>query len=389
MIFIFFVLRIHKIQFVYTSIYQKNGPFGKQLVRKLREGGCGDLSTPHMPRVRPPPSCAPGVTNGDVPLGWVAGVGDCGLLGIGRFKVFYYLRYMAYRTLLLVITCITLFSCSNKPTLKKLQKNIETKLAETQGDFAVAFKDLSTGEELLINDQTFFHAASTMKTPVMIEVYKQAAAGKFSLTDSVTVKNLFRSIVDSSLYTLDSADDSEKELYRHIGEKRTLYKLVYDMIINSSNLATNMVIEMVDARNVTQTMRQLGAKHIQVLRGVEDNKAYRKGLNNITNAYDLMVIYEKMARGEIVDSASCQAMIDILLDQQFNDKIPALLPKEVKVAHKTGNINGVEHDSGIVILPNGKKYVLVLLSKNLVHEDKGIKAMAEISKMINDYASRP
>lgn len=336
-----------------------------------------------------PPGCAPGVTNGDVPSGRVAGVEDCGLLGIGRFNVFYYLRYMAYRTLLLVITCITLFSCSNKPTLKKLQKNIETKLAETQGDFAVAFKDLSTGEELLINDQTFFHAASTMKTPVMIEVYKQAAAGKFSLTDSVTIKNLFRSIVDSSLYTLDSADDSEKELYRHIGEKRTLYKLVYDMIINSSNLATNMAIEMVDARNVTQTMRQLGAKHIQVLRGVEDNKAYRKGLNNITNAYDLMVIYEKMARGEIVDSASCQAMIDILLDQQFNDKIPALLPKEVKVAHKTGNINGVEHDSGIVILPNGKKYVLVLLSKNLVHEDKGIKAMAEISKMIYDYASRP
>jgi Beta-lactamase class A len=310
----------------------------------------------------------------------------CGRMSFGYF---FYLRHMAYRSFLLAITCIALFSCSNEPTLKKLQKNIESKLAETQGDFAVAFKDLSTGEELLINDQSFFHAASTMKTPVMIEVYKQAAEGKFSLNDSFPVKNLFRSIVDSSLYALDSADDSEKELYRHLGEKRTLYQLVYDMIINSSNLATNMVIELVDARNVTQTMRQLGARHIQVLRGVEDSKAFRKGLNNVTNAYDLMVIYEKMAKGEIVDSASCQAMIDILLDQQFNEKIPALLPKNVKVAHKTGNIKGVEHDSGIVFLPNGKKYVLVLLSKNLVHEEKGVKAMAEISKMIYNYASRP
>jgi beta-lactamase class A len=280
-------------------------------------------------------------------------------------------------------------SCSNQMTIEKLTTKIEKRLGEQQGDFAVAFKDLSTGEELLINDQTFFHAASTMKTPVMIEVYKQAKAGKFSLNDSIMVRNLFRSIVDSSLFQLDSTDDSQKELYNHLGEKRTLYTLVYDMIISSSNLATNMVIELVDARNVTQTMRELGAKHIQVLRGVEDSKAYQKGLNNITNAYDLMVIYEKMAKGEIVDSASCQAMIKILLDQQFNEVIPAQLPKDVKVAHKTGNINGVQHDTGIVFLPNGKKYVLVLLSKNLVHEDQGIKAMAEVSKMIYDYASRP
>jgi len=163
---------------------------------------------------------------------------------------------------------------------------------------------------------------------------------------------------------------------------------VYDMIIMSSNLATNMVIELADARQVTQTMRQLGAKHIQVLRGVEDSKAFQKGLNNITNAYDLMLIYEKMAKGEIVDSASSNAMINILLDQKFNEVIPARLPKDVKVAHKTGNINGVQHDTGIVFLPNGKKYVLILLSKNLQQEDKAIKAMAEVSEMIYQYVNR-
>jgi len=280
-------------------------------------------------------------------------------------------------------------ACSNRMTLNKLQDHIKSKLAEQPGDFAVAFKDLTTGETILINDQQYFHAASTMKTPVMIEVYKQAAAGVFSLNDSFVLKNEFKSIVDSSTFSLNARDDSEKELYQHLGEKRSLYNLVYEMIINSSNLATNMVIELVNAKQVTQTMRQLGASHIQVLRGVEDSKAFEKGFNNVTTAGDLLVIFEKMAKGEIVDSASSQAMIRILLNQQFNEIIPARLPSTVKVAHKTGNITNVQHDSGIVFLPDGRKYVLVLLSKNLHKEDQAIKAMAEVSEMIYKYESNP
>jgi beta-lactamase class A len=136
-------------------------------------------------------------------------------------------------------------------------------------------------------------------------------------------------------------------------------------------------------------MRQLGAQHIQVLRGVEDTKAFDKGLNNITTANDLLLIYEKMARGEIVDSASSQAMIKILLNQQFNEIIPAQLPSAVKVAHKTGNISGVQHDSGIVFLPDGRKYVLVLLSKNLQHEEQAVKTMASVSEMIYSYVTDP
>ncbi|MET3883737.1 beta-lactamase class A [Chitinophagaceae bacterium OAS944] len=289
----------------------------------------------------------------------------------------------------LICSLFLLCACSNRMTLHKLKDEISAKLAEQPGDFAVAFKDLTTGDSLLINEQTFFHAASTMKTPVMIEVYKQAAAGIFNLNDSITLRNEFKSIVDSSSFILNANDDSEKELYKHLGEKRTLYSLVYDMIISSSNLATNMVIELVNARKVTQTMRQLGAHKIQVLRGVEDSKAFAKGLNNVTTAKDLMVIFEKMARGEIVDSASSQAMIKILLNQQFNEIIPARLPKDVKVAHKTGNITNVQHDSGIVLLPNGKKYVLVLLSKNLKKEEQAKKAMAEVSEMIYKYVTAP
>ena len=289
---------------------------------------------------------------------------------------------------ILAAAIVLISSCtSSRKALRTLQSDIDKEISGKKGTFAVAFKDLKTGKEIKINDKETFHAASTMKTPVMIEVYKQAAEGKFSLTDSIELKNEFKSLVDGSPYSLDSADDSEYELYKHIGEKRTISALLYQMIIVSSNFATNLIMQKVGAQNVTQSMRQLGAKDIQVLRGVEDNKAFEKGLNNTITAHDLMLIFEKIAKGEAVNAEASQAMINILLDQKFNEIIPALLPTDVKVAHKTGSITHVHHDSGIVILPGGRKYVLVLLSKDWDDEKLTIQTMANISLLIYKYVT--
>lgn len=277
-------------------------------------------------------------------------------------------------------TSMTQAQTNSEPST--LLQKIQDRLAAEKGEFALAFHDLQTGEQLLLNEKTIFHAASTMKTPVMIEVFKQAAAGKLSLQDSITVKNAFKSIVDGSPYQLNPADDSELELYKKTGTKVTLSELVYQMIIQSSNLATNMVIEMVDGKQVTKTMRELGANDIQVLRGVEDGKAFAKGLNNVVTAYDLMLIYTAMAEGRLVNREACDRMIRILLDQQHNTIMPAYLPKDVKVAHKTGSITGVHHDSGIVYLPDGRKYILVILSRKLEDSDAATEAMARVSEMI-------
>ena len=160
------------------------------------------------------------------------------------------------------------------------------------------------------------------------------------------------------------------------------------MIIWSSNLATNLVIERVGAQNVTQTMRELGAKDIQVRRGVEDNKAFAQGLNNTTTAYDLMVIFDKIANGQAVSSEASKAMITTLLDQKFNTVIPAKLPKAVKVAHKTGSVKGVRQDSGIIFLPDGRKYVLVLLSKGIQDDAVTCTAMATLSEWIYQYMTQ-
>ncbi|HEY5746630.1 MAG TPA: serine hydrolase [Chryseolinea sp.] len=288
---------------------------------------------------------------------------------------------------LLVAATAASFSCQSDHD--KVKETITQALAGQPGTFAVAFKDLSNGEEIFINERMPFHAASTMKTPVMIEVFKQAAEGKFSLNDSIVIKNEFKSIVDGSPYSLTEDDDSEFELYRQIGKKRTLQSLVYEMITVSSNLATNIVIEWVDAKKVTQTMRDLGAKDIQVLRGVEDDKAFQEKLNNTVTAYDLMLIFEKLAKGEVVNPEASKAMIAILLDQKYNDIIPAKLPRDVKVAHKTGWIKGLHHDSALVILPDGRQYVLVLLSKDLKDEKAAVETLNDVSKTLYDYmASR-
>jgi beta-lactamase class A len=289
---------------------------------------------------------------------------------------------MAKHLIGFLVISFSFASCDKKQSPEELRKLITEEFSQQPGKFAVAFKDLTTGEEVLINEHELFHAASTMKTPVMVEVYKQVAEGKFSLKDSILIKNEFKSIVDSSLYSLNVKDDSDTLIYNHIGEKRTVYALMYDMIIVSSNLATNLIIELVDAKNVTNTLRSIGANDIQVLRGVEDSKAFEAGMNNQVTAYDLMLLFEKIDKEELVNSEASMAMMDILLNQQFNDIIPAYLPKEVKVAHKTGWITGVHHDSGIVFLPDGRKYVLVMLSRDLSDEDAGVKAMATVSKMI-------
>lgn len=283
-------------------------------------------------------------------------------------------------SVLILAIVLVQFSCVSRK--EKLKKEIEAVLLKQEGTFAVAFRDLRSREEIMINEHDSFHAASTMKTPVMIEVFKQVAEGKIALTDSITIKTEFKSIADGSPFQLDSLDDSEHDLFRHVGEKRPLSDLVYRMIIKSSNLATNIIIDLVDAKKVTETMRRMGAQDIQVLRGVEDSKAYALGKNNTTTAYDLMVIFEKIAKGEAVNPEASKAMTEILLDQTYNTIIPAKLPSDVKVAHKTGWITGLNHDSAIVLLPDGRSYVLVLLSKGLKDEKAAVEAMATVSEMI-------
>ena len=274
---------------------------------------------------------------------------------------------------------LLLFSCNESVDYPSLQNNIEKIIKSEKGKFAIAFKNLEDGQVILINEMEEFHAASTMKTPVMIEAFKKSFENKISLDDTILVKNEFISIVDGSLFKLSSFDDSDKKTYERIGGHLSLRELIYEMITISSNFATNLVIDYIGHEDINMTMRDLGAQDINVLRGVEDIKAYNKGLNNTTTALDLLKIYENLALGRVINTKLSQKMVDILKDQKYDDIIPKYLPKEIEIAHKDGWVSGTRHDSGIVFINDEKKYVLVLLSKNLEDEIKGADILAKVS----------
>lgn len=262
-----------------------------------------------------------------------------------------------------------------------LNKKIQKLISQKEGMFGVAFKDLQSGDTLYINAHEYFHAASTMKTPVMLEVFNQIKQDKFKIIDSILVKNDFESIVDKSRYSLSLNDDSDDILYDKIGKKMTVYDLVYQMMTVSSNLATNLLIDKIGSENVMKQLSDLKIKENIVLRGVEDQKAFDAGLNNVTTPFGLLQVFEYIATTQ----KNNKTMMDILFAQKFNEIIPAQLPKNVKVAHKTGSITGVQHDSGIVYLPDGRKYILILLSKNLKNSKEGVETLATVSKLIYDY----
>lgn len=288
---------------------------------------------------------------------------------------------MLQRSVLILIG-LSLGSCDKKIDYNMLEKKIVSEFNDETGNFALAFKNLDDGKEILINENEIFHAASTIKTPVMIEFYKQLYQGKLSLEDTLQIKNEFKSIVDGSIYKLSEFDDSDKNTYNKLGQYYSINNLIYEMITISSNFATNILIEYIGANNVTKSMKEIGALNIDILRGVEDIKAFELGLNNTTSAKDLLIIYEGLAKGKIINNESSAIMIDILKDQKYDDIIPRYLPKNIEVANKTGMITGVHHDSGIVFLKDGRKYVIVLLSKNMSDMESGTEMMARISELI-------
>jgi len=271
--------------------------------------------------------------------------------------------------------------------LDSLSDAIRSRIAvEPAAIVAVSYRDLETGESLDIAAETVFHAASTMKIPVMIEVLKRAQAGAFSLDQEILLVNQFASLADGSPFSLNAADDGDSVLYSRIGERVTVRELLRRMITRSSNLATNQLIELVGAAHVTTTARELGARHLSVLRGVEDQKAFDKGMINTTTSADLATLLEAIEKGTVLSSSSSSEMRDILLAQEFNEKIPAGLPPGTKVAHKTGEITAVSHDAAVVYPPGRKPYVIVVLTKGIRDSKASGTLIADISHLVWDHA---
>jgi beta-lactamase class A len=267
-----------------------------------------------------------------------------------------------------------------------LLQKIETRVARDSGAYVgVAYMDLGSADTLFINPDSSFHAASTMKVPVMIELFRRANTGSFRMDQGLMMVNQFASLADGSPYSLDIGSDSDSSLYHRIGDRVRVDSLLRLMITRSSNFATNTLITLVGADAITKTMRDLGAERIQVRRGVEDGKAFQAGLNNTTTARDLAIILRAIEEGKAAPPDATRQMLAIMLAQEFNEKIPAGLPPGIRVAHKTGDIIAVSHDAAIVYPPGRKPYVLVVLTKGITDGAKSAKLIADISSLVYSH----
>lgn len=251
---------------------------------------------------------------------------------------------------------------------------------------AVAVHDLDTDKEIHINADESFHPASTYKVHVMMEVFHQAQQGLLSLEDRLRITNSFTSIADGGKFSLVESDDAEQTLYPRVGVSESIAELTRLMIVRSSNLATNILLEKLGTKNVNDFIRALGIQGVSVIRGIEDNAAFGRGMNNSATARGLTQTMTLIAERKVVSKEDSDKMIEIMIRQEFNESIPALLPQSVKVAHKTGWTGIVYHDTGIVFPDGQKPYAISIMTRGFA-EDKPDEAhdfMANVSKIVYD-----
>jgi beta-lactamase class A len=276
---------------------------------------------------------------------------------------------------------------SREDTLRREIERIEKESGAKS--VAVALKDFETGLELHYHSDRWFHAASTIKVPILLGVFAAIDRGDLLPHSRVHVRNRFLSVVESIPFRVESGRDANSAVHNAIGKMMRVDELAYHMITTSSNLATNLLLAVIGPDSVNKTLEQLKlADGIDLKRGVEDELAFEKRINNMVTADGLLRILVMLAEGKAFSPGLSRRMMDILHGQEFNQGIPARLPKAARVAHKTGEISTVAHDAGVVYLPKRKPYVLVVLSEWDPDVSGRSRTIAAISHTIYETLTR-
>lgn len=283
---------------------------------------------------------------------------------------------------LLSITCfLSLAAClyaqdANRELLRrKLAAEIEKIAGSHDGVMGVAIKDLTTGEDILINDQLTFPTGSSIKIPILIELQKQAAAGKFKLTDQHWVEK--KDQVGGSGVLAQFSDHASQ---------LSLNDLAVLMIVLSDNSATNMLIDQVGMAGVNRTLDELGLTQIRLRRKMIDPAASARGDENTATPRAAMMLMEKLYRGQVGDRRLSDEVLKMLKIRK-SSPIPRFLPESVEIANKPGEIEGAACDWAVVYIPHRPYAIAVMTNYNGAGEAAD-EAIAKVSKLAYDYFLR-
>ena len=247
---------------------------------------------------------------------------------------------------------------------------------------AVAAYDFAHHTTWSLNAHRWFHAASTIKVPVLLAVYEAIAQGRFEPQSRVHVRNRFLSVVGDRPFRVPQGRDANDEVHAAIGRTLTVHELAQHMIVTSSNLATNLLLDLVGVEAARAALARLHLGGIDLQRGVEDEVAWEAGLNNRVTAAGLCDAMRLIEEGKAISPEASQAMLDILHQQRFRSGIPAGLPEDARVANKTGEISTIAHDAGIVYLDGRDAYVVVILTEWAPDVNGRQETIARISRTV-------
>ena len=263
-----------------------------------------------------------------------------------------------------------------------LRQSCERIMSESKAvAYAVALRDYETGFRFAINADRRFHAASTIKVAILLAIGKAIDDGRLRPDDTLHIRNRFLSAVDRTPFRIDSESDGYPQLHRLIGRTARISDLAEWMIVSSSNLATNLLLDYTTVEEAQRVLREAGVSGVELRRGVDDTKAHEQNFNNETTAAGLLDLFATL-RGDFLSKASRERAINILLQQRFNSMIPAPLPAHASVAHKTGEISTACHDAGIVYLPEREPYILVVLTEVAPDNDRRRESVAKVSEAV-------
>lgn len=265
-----------------------------------------------------------------------------------------------------------------------LQDRIEQIVSGKPGYFAVYAARSGAPPVVCLNCDDPINAASTIKLFVLDAAYDAFRRGTLKPTDPITVHNRFHSQVGTGRFALDQKDDSYDPLYEQAGKTVPVAEILRVMIQYSSNLATNLMIERLGVMPIRALVAAQHLDGIRFGRMIEDFDANDQGIRNEVTARGLGAFLQKLDHGEIVSPQASQDMIRIMLGQKFNDIIPPGLPAGTPVAHKTGWVKGVKNDAAIVFLPDGRHYILTVLSRSLPDEGAGVRTLNAIARTVHE-----
>lgn len=252
---------------------------------------------------------------------------------------------------------------------------------------SVEVHDYEMGTRFSHHGDRWFHAASTMKAAVLYALLEQAGRGKLRLDDPLHVRNRFRSVADGSIFRVEGGRDGDSVVHRRLGKTVHLDELAHAMITRSSNLATNLLVDFLGVEVIRLALEKAGVEGVDIVRGVEDDRSFEAGINNRVTARGLVALFRKFSEPDGLPEAMRARGLEILHAQAFNRMIPAGLPDDARVAHKTGEISSVSHDAGIVTLPDRRPYVLAILCESEGAGSERKRVVVGISRLIFERLS--